>query len=92
MSYAEQLALKLVNISLGCLAGAVLTHLPLTAAIRVRYPASACEMFMWSPSRTGGFPPGTPVSSQTKTIRTQTSVPTSMINRSCITCFVIVVK
>jgi len=26
-----------------------------------------------------GFPPGTPVSSQTKTIRTQTSVPTSMI-------------
>jgi len=30
--------------------------------------------------------------SHTKTIGTQTSVPTSMINISCITCFVIVVK
>ena len=50
------------------------------------------EMVMWSPSQTGGFPPGTPVSSHTKTIGTQTSVPTSMINISCITCFVIVVK
>ena len=29
---------------LGCLAGAVLTHSPLTAATQVRYPASACEM------------------------------------------------
>ena len=47
---------------------------------------------MWLPSQTGGIPPGTPVSSHTKTIRTQTSVPTSMINISCITCFVIVVK
>ena len=27
-----------------CLAGAVLTHLPLTAVTQVRYPASACEM------------------------------------------------
>ena len=62
------------------------------AATRVRYPASACEMAMWSPSQTAGFPPDTPVSSHTKTIRTQTSVPTSMINISCITCFVIVVK
>ena len=76
----------------GCLAGAVITHSPLTAATRVRYPASACEMVMWSPSQRGGFPPGTPVSSHTKTIRTQTSVPTSMINISYITCFVIVVK
>jgi len=48
----------------------------------------ACEMVIWSPSQTGGFPPGTPVSTYTKTIRTQTSVPTSMINISCITCFV----
>ena len=45
-----------------------------------------------SPSQTGEFPPGTPDSSHTKTIRTQTSVPTSMISVSCITCFVIVVK
>ena len=29
-----------------CLAGAVLTHSPLTAATWVRYPASACEMLM----------------------------------------------
>jgi len=64
----------------------------LAAAIQVRYPASAFEMVMWSPSQTGGFPPGTPVSSHTKNIRTQTSVPTSMINISCITGFVIVVK
>ena len=77
---------------LGCLAGAVLTHSPLTAATRVRYLVSGCEMVMWSPSQTGGFPPGTPVSSHTKTIQTQSSVPTSMINISCITCFVIVVK
>ena len=75
-----------------CILDALLTHSPLTAATRVRYPASACEMVMWSPSQTGGFPPGTPVSSHTKTIRTQTSMPTSMINISCITCFVIVVK
>ena len=54
--------------------------------------ASACEMIMRSPSQTGGFPPGTPVSSHTKTIRTQTSVPTSIINISCMTCFVTVVK
>jgi len=40
---------------------------------------SACEMVMWSSSQTSGFPPGTPVSSHTKTNRTQTSVPTSMI-------------
>ena len=71
-----------INMS-DCLAGAVLTHSPLTAATRVRYPASACEMVMWSPSQTGGFPPGTPVSSHTMTIRTQTSVPTSMINIKC---------
>jgi len=49
-------------------------------------------MVMWSPSQTGGFPPGIPVSSHTKTTRTQTSVPTSMININCITCFVIVGK
>ena len=46
------------------------------------------KMVMWSPSQTGGFPPGTHM----KTIKTQTSVPTSMIYISCITCFVIVVK
>ena len=74
------------------LVGIVLTHTPLTAATRVRYPTSACEMVMWSPSQTGGFSPGTPVSSHMKTIRTQSSVPTSIINISCITCFVIVVK
>ena len=62
--------------------GTVLTHSPLTAATRGRYPASACEMVMWSPSQTGVFPPGTPVSSHTKTIRTQTSVPTSMMFRN----------
>ena len=73
-----------------CLAGAVLMHSPLTAATRVRYSASACEMVMWSPSQTGGFPLGTRVSSHMKTIRT--SVPTSMINISCITCFVIIVN
>jgi len=39
----------------------VVTHSPLTSATRVQYPASACEMVMWSPSQTGGFPPGTPV-------------------------------
>ena len=53
---------------------------------------SACEMVMWSPSQTGGFPPGTPVPSHTKTTGTLTSVLTSMINIRCITCFVIVVK
>ena len=40
---------------------------------------------MWSPTQTGGFPPGTPVSSHTKTTGTQTSVPTSMIDISCLT-------
>ena len=64
----------------------------LTFVIALTHLSSACEMVMWSPSQTGGFPPGTPVSSHTKTTRTQTSVPTSMINISCITCFVIVVK
>ena len=58
----------------------------------VQYPASACEMVMWLPSQTGGFPPGTQVFSHTKTTGTQTSVPTRMINISCITCFVIVVN
>ena len=52
----------------------------------------ACEIVMWSPSQTGWFPPGTPVSSHTKTIRTQTSVPKSMISISCRTCFVNKVK
>ena len=74
------------------LAGVVVTRSPFTAATRVQHPASACEMVMWSPSQTCGFPPSTPVSSHTKTTATQTSVPTSMINISCITCFVIVVK
>ena len=58
----------------------------------VSIPASACEMVMWSQSQTGGFPPGTPVSSHTHTTETQTSAPTSMINISCITCSVIDVK
>jgi len=49
-------------------------------------------MVMWLPSQTGGFPPGTQVFSHTKTTGTQTSVPTRMINISCITCFVIVVN
>ena len=75
-----------------CLAGAELTHSPLTAATRVRNPASAREMVLWSPSQTGEFPTGTPVTSHTKTIRTQTSVSTSIINISSITCFVIVAK
>ena len=35
---------------------------------------------MWSPRRTGGFPPCSPVCYHTETTRTQTSVPTSMIN------------
>ena len=70
----------------------MVTHSPITAASRVKYPPSACDMVMWSPSQTGGFPSGTPVSSNTKTIRTQTSVPTSVINTSGIACFVIVVK
>ena len=65
----------MANIINNYLAGAVLTYSPLTAATRVRYPASACGMVMWSPSQTGGFPLGTPVSSHTTTIRTQTSVP-----------------
>jgi len=60
-----------------CLAGAVLTHSPLTAATRVRYPASACEMVIGHQVR-----PGIPASSHTNIIRTQTSVPTSMINIS----------
>ena len=57
-----------------CLAGAVLTHSPLTAATQFWYPTSAYEMVIWSPSRTGGFPPGTTVPSHTVTTRTQTSV------------------
>jgi len=40
------------------------THSHLIAAIVVRYPDSACEMVLWSPSQTGGFP-GSPVSSHT---------------------------
>ena len=75
-----------------CLAGAVLTHLPLTTVTRVKYLASACEMVMWSPSQTGGFHPGTPVSSHKKTTETQTSGKTSTSNLTCITCFIIVVK
>ena len=51
-------------------------------------PALACQMIMWTQSQTGEFPPGTPFSSHTMTIRTQTSVSTSMLNISCITCFV----
>ena len=75
-----------------CLVSAVFRHSPLTAATRVRYVTSACEIVRWSPSQTGGFPPGTPGSSHTTTIRKQTSVPTNMVNISGITCFVIVVK
>ena len=45
-------------------------------------------MVMWSPSQTVGFPLGTTVTSHTIV----TSVPTSIINISCITCFIIVVK
>ena len=41
------------------------------AATRVQYSASAGEMVMWSPSQTGGFPLGTPVSSHTKTTQTK---------------------
>jgi len=43
-------------------------------------------------SRKGGLSPGTLVFSHPETTRTHTSVPTSMINICCITCFVIVVK
>ena len=49
---------KCKQVYISCLAGGVLTHSPLTAVTQVRYPASACEMVMWSPSQTGGFPPG----------------------------------
>ena len=72
----------------GCLAGAVDTRSTFTVAIRVQYPASACGVVMWSSIQTVGFPPGTAVSSHTKTTGTQTSVPTSMINISRIICFV----
>jgi len=65
---------------------------PLTAATQVSYQASACEMVMLSLSRTRWFPPGTPVCSHTKTIQTQTSVPTRMIYLRGITCIAIVVK
>ena len=47
----------------------------------------ACEMGTWSSSPTGGFPPGTPVTSHTKTNRTQPSVPISMINIRCMYLF-----
>ena len=80
--YSKQYKYALNDSSLQCLAAAVLIHSPLTAATRVRYPASACEMVMWLPSQTGGLPPGTPVSSHTKTIQTQTSLPTSMMFRN----------
>ena len=43
--------------TIACIAGLVVTRSPLTAATRVQYPASACEMVMWSPSQTGGFLP-----------------------------------
>ena len=70
-----------MNVIYVCLAG---------AATRLQYPSSSREMVIWSPSQAGGFPPGTPVSSHTKT--TRTSVPTGMIDISCLTSFVIVVK
>ena len=59
-----------------------------------RYPASTCEMVMRPPSQTDGLPPGALVSSNTKATWTQTSVPTRMIYKNCITknCLVIVVK
>ena len=44
-------------------------------------------MVMWLPSRAGGLPPGTSVASHTRTTRTQTSVPTSMIYISCMDLF-----
>ena len=81
-----------ITVTYGCLPGTVLTHSPLTAATRVWYPVCACEMVLWSSSQTGGFPPGTPVSSNTKTIQTQTSVPTSMINISCCLLFVVLLS
>ena len=46
----------------------VVTRSYLTAVNQVQYPASACEMAMWSPSQTGGFPPGTPVYSHRNAI------------------------
>jgi len=81
-----------IQFQFGRLADAVVTHSPFTAVTRVQYTASACEMVMWSPSQTDGFPPGTPVSSHMKTIRPQTSVQMSKINISCIAYFVIVVN
>ena len=65
-----------------------LRHSHLTAATRVRYPASACEMVIvvtksdrWVSSGHSGFLP------VRKTNWTQTSVPTSMTNISCIYLF-----
>ena len=46
------------------------TMIALTHATQIRYPASAYEMLMWSPSRTDSFPLGTQVSCHTKTIQT----------------------
>ena len=46
----------------------------------------------WSGSHSVGFPWGNPVFSHKNTTRTQTSVPTSLINVSDVICFVIVVK
>ena len=57
-------------------------------------PGVECEMVMWSPSQTGGFPPGTPVSSHTKTTGTKTSLQRVWYIWVYIigTCFVIVLK
>ena len=60
------------TIVFGCLTGSVKA---LTALTWVWYLTSACEMVMWSPSRTGGFPMCTQVSSNMKITQTQTLVP-----------------
>ena len=60
-----------------------------TVAIRVRYSASACEMFIWSQGQSGFFS-GYSGFRAYKVQRTQTSA-RSMFKRD-ITCFLIVVK
>ena len=61
-------------------------RLPLIAATQVRYQASACEMFMWSPSPKGCFPQGSVVSSHTKSTHTRKHH-LQQVYKSCIAYF-----
>ena len=51
----------------------VFSRASLTIETEARHLVSACEMVMWSSSRTGGFPAGTSISSHTKSTQTRTS-------------------